>query len=480
MKLLAEIWPHVTAALALVMSLVASGHAIIYKRDARAAIGWVGLIWVAPVVGALLYVLLGINRIKRKAAAMGDRVRCHFSPAVSLPDEATIRVALQDRPHLRSLLRLVDTLTDRPLVPGNRVTPLADGDSAFPAMLAAIDAAEHSVNLSTYIFDNDPAGRTFCDALGNATARGVEVRVLIDAVGARYSFPSMERPLRHRGVRTARFLPTAVPWRLPYMNLRNHRKLLVIDGKVGFTGGMNIRQGHLVGKNPPHPIRDLHFRLDGPVVGHLQEVFVEDWHYATHEILDGDGFFPPLDLKGPVLARGISDGPDEDLGKLRWSLLGAVACAQSSIRILTPYFIPDSAAITALNVAAMRGIAVDIVLPETNNLALVKWASRSLFWQLLEGGCRIHLSEGPFDHTKLVIVDGLWSLIGSANWDPRSLRLNFEFDVECYDAGLADELNAVFAHKLVRSREVTLRDVDARGLGARLRDGMARLFSPYL
>jgi cardiolipin synthase len=196
--------------------------------------------------------------------------------------------------------------------------------------------------------------------------------------------------------------------------------------------------------------------------------------------LDGDLWFPTLEPQGSILARGISDGPDEDLDKLRLTLLGAIACAQSSVQIVTPYFLPDSALITSLNVASMRGVQVDILLPAVNNLTAVQWASTALWWQLLEYGCRIWLTPPPFEHTKLMLVDRHWSLVGSGNWDPRSLRLNFEFNVECYDRQLAARLGALVDDKLARSRPVTLADVDGRKLPIKLRDGVARLFSPYL
>ncbi len=231
----------------------------------------------------------------------------------------------------------------------------------------------------------------------------------------------------------ALFLPRWLPRVTPYANLRNHRKILVVDGRCGFTGGMNIREGHYPEVRPRHPIQDLHFRVEGPVVAHLQEAFAEDWVFCSGELLQGERWFPPLEPAGVSPVRGIADGPDEDFEKLRLTLLGALACARSSVLIVTPYFLPDAGLITALNVTALRGVAVDIVLPERNNLRLVQWASTALLWQVLEQGCWVWLSPPPFDHSKLMVVDGTWALVGSANWDPRSLRLNFEFNLECYD-----------------------------------------------
>jgi cardiolipin synthase len=227
-------------------------------------------------------------------------------------------------------------------------------------------------------------------------------------------------------------------------------------------------------------VRDLHFRVQGPVVAHLQEIFADDWFFTTGEPLRGDPWFPQLVGCGPTIARGIVDGPDEDFEKLRWTILGALAAAQRSVRIATPYFLPEPTIIAALNLAAMRGVSVSILVPSKSNLPFVQWASVAHWWQVLERGCRIWLSPPPFDHSKLFVVDDCWSLVGSTNWDPRSLRLNFEFNVECYDPELARTLAGWFDEQLSVSRETTLAEVDGRSLPVRLRDGAARLLTPFL
>jgi cardiolipin synthase len=347
-------------------------------------------------------------------------------------------------------------------------------------MLSAIDAAERSVTLLSYIFDCDRAGIRFHDALVRAQNRGVDVRVLIDDVGARYSRPRMHRRLSASGVLATTFLPTRVPRLFKYANLRNHRKILIVDGKTAFTGGTNIREGHWLAQNPKSPVQCVHFRLDGPVVAQLQEVFSADWAFATGESLEGERWFPDLERAGPVFARGIAGGPDEDFERLTDVLLAALSAAREQVRIVTPYFLPEVQLLRALNVAAMRGVDVRIYLPSKNNIPLVQWASTDLFWQLLEKGCRIFLTPPPFDHTKLFVIDQVWALIGSTNWDPRSLRLNFEFNVECYDEALAGELVELIHRKGEQAREVTLEQVDGRMFLVRLRDGAARLCTPYL
>jgi cardiolipin synthase A/B len=478
--LIANAW--ILGVVGLVLNVVASAHAVLYKRDPRSAVLWVILVWMVPLGGAVCYFLLGVNRIRRHAMSLRGGQEKHLSvPSVAAYSPETVGHCLsEESKHLSRLASLVDKVVDRPLLPGNRLQLLRNGDEGYPAMLEAIEQARRSISLATYIFDNDPVGREFAQVLGKAAERGVEVRVLIDDAGLRYSWPSILHVLAQRRVKTARFLPSLAPWRLTTMNLRNHRKLLVVDGQTGFTGGMNIRAGHWLSRYPKKGVQDMQFRVEGPVVAHLQETFVDDWSFVTGETLRGEAWFPHLEWRGPVLARGIADGPDEDFEKLRWTLLGALTAAHRRILVMTPYFLPDPAVISALNLAAMRGVAVDIVLPARNNLLMVQWATQAILWQVLERGCRVWMTPPPFDHSKALLVDDCWSLIGSANWDQRSLRLNFEFNLECYDPDLATTLRQWIDEKIARSRQIRLADADGRPVAIRLRDGLARLMIPFL
>ncbi len=476
-------WPLLTAVAGIGMPLIASAHAILYKRDSRATVGWVGLIWLAPLVGVVLYVLLGINRVKRRVAGKRGHESTHITELEAFAcSEAEFSSKLpEDRTHLLEMCRLGKSLSGLQLLKENSVEVLSDGDAAYPAMLAAISGARQSVTMATYIFDNDSVGRQFLDALAAAVTRGVDVRVIIDAVGARYSIPPMIPLLRRHGIRAAHFMPRPFLWRMPYFNLRNHRKILISDGRIGFSGGMNIRRGHLLSLNPPHPVRDVHFRLAGPVVHQLQATFVEDWQFATGELLAGERWFPkPRGGGASVYARAIPDGPDKDMDKMNLTFQGALASAHQSVRIVTPYFLPERPLISALNTCALRGVRVDIVLPEESNLRMVSWAAAAQMWQILEWGCNVWLSPGHFDHAKLMVVDGALSLIGSSNWDPRSLRLNFELGVECYDLDLARRIDSLIEGRIARARRLTREEVNGRPLLVKLRDGFARLGAPYL
>ncbi len=473
-------WPFIVGGLDLLLALFVSGHILLHKRDVRAAVGWIGLVWLAPVVGSLAYLVLGINRIQRRGAEIHASMSRSPVPRGLPADLLPQTVSYSVEPALRPLAAAVDRVTRSELLPGNRIDFLRNGDAAFPAMLEAIRKADSTVALETYIFDHDRAGIAFIDALSEAAARGVEVRVLIDGVGARYSKPRVPGVLRERGVRVAEFMSGILPWRMPYLNLRNHRKILVVDGSVGFTGGMNIREGGYLHLDTPSPLRDLHFRLEGPVVAQLADGFAQDWTFTTGEHLADKVWWPPLAPCGDALARGVPDGPDDDFEKLHWTILAGLMAARRRVRIVTPYFLPDQALMSALNVVALSGSRVDIVLPEVNNLRIVGWAMRSQLAQVMEFGCRVWLSPPPFDHTKLMLVDDAWALFGSGNWDPRSLRLNFEFNVECYDSELVGKLDGLVSGLIDDARPLSRDELDRRSLPLKLRDGAAWLFSPYL
>lgn len=473
----ADLLPLAVSTLHLVAAGAVTVDAVLRKRHVSAAFGWVGLAWLAPVVGPLLYVCFGINRIRRNASQL--RLQATWESAGTLIGHGA-PVATIQRASFAGLALVGERMTGSPLLAGNTVEPLVDGDEAFPAMLAAIDAAERTITLLSYIFDSDSVGLRFLSSLHAAHERGVKVRVLIDDVGARYARPSMARLLREAGVPVATFLPTRLSARFRYANLRNHRKILVVDGRHGFTGGMNLRAGHWVARQPPSPILCLHFRVAGPLVADLQRTFAVDWAFTTGEHLRGDDWFPSLQPVGSVASRGVADGPDADLDNILNLLLAAIAVATQRIRIVTPYFLPDDAVLRSLQVAALRGVAVDIVVPAKSNVPVMDWAMAPQFGWLLKSGCRLHLTGPVFDHTKLLTVDGYWSMIGSTNWDARSLRLNFEYNVECYDAALAARLDGLIDAKIAHSRPLELQDLERLPLHVRLRNGLARMLQPYL
>ncbi|KMO40440.1 phospholipase D-like domain-containing protein [Methylobacterium aquaticum] len=466
----ASIQADVLAPIGLAVAVAVTVHALLRKREVSAAIGWIGLVWLSPMLGSLLYVTFGINRVSRRARRLpvlpGPR------PGAPPPPVAEVPEAFQP------LKQAVGRISGLPLVAGNRIRRYRHGDEAYPAMLAAIGEATTSVALSSYIMRDDDSGRAFAEALDAARSRGVAVCVVIDGIGSGYFFPAMYRRLRALGIPAGLFMHSALPWRMPFLNLRTHKKLLLVDGRVGFVGGVNIADENIMAKNPPEPVRDSHFRIDGPVVGQLAQAFWRDWAFVKGEDLEGPAWFPAIAPVGPSLARVVTSGPDADIEKIEFVVLEAVATARRSVRLATPYFLPSEMLLTALGLAAMRGVTVDVIIPQASNHRVVDWATRAHVGPLLEAGARIWLDRPPFDHSKLMVVDETWCFVGSANWDSRSFRLNFELNVEVYDTDFAADLDGLMRAKM--ERRLTAQDLNSRGMAVRLRDAAVRLLLPYL
>ena len=455
----------------LVLALGVTGHVLLHKREVAAATAWIGFAWIAPMWGTLFYFMFGINRVVRRAR----KVRQPRAPRRRATDHPVDRLA----DHIVPLERAVRRITNRNAERRNSVAVFHDGDEAYPAMLDAIAGATGSVALSSFIMRDDGIGVRFAEALKAAQGRGVAVRVLVDGIGSGY-FSPIKRRLDRMNVPAAQFMHSLTPWRMPFLNLRSHKKLLVVDGRVGFTGGLNISDANLVAQRPPYPVSDTHFRFEGPVVTQLLDVFAQDWEFTTGEAIAGEPWFPDPDEAeaGEILARVITSGPDQDLEKIRAVLMEACACAQRSIKLMTPYFLPGAETVSALTLAALRGVRVDVIVPARSDHRFVDLAMRAHIAPLMEAGVRFWSSPPPFNHSKLMVVDKLWSLVGSANWDMRSLRLNFEMNVEVYDPAVAEQLDGFM--KGHQTAKLHLREINARSLPVKLRDAALRLLLPYI
>ncbi|RJT33377.1 phosphatidylserine/phosphatidylglycerophosphate/cardiolipin synthase family protein [Mesorhizobium waimense] len=478
-------WPQLILIISVAMAAVGIAHAIMTKEDVRAATGWVGVMLLSPFLGAIIYTVAGINRIRRATISAQRPTAGETATAERERDIASEELIFERYgQRFAGLKTLGDRVARRALTSGNTITILKTGDEAYAVMCRAIDDAQRSILLETYIFDNDDVGRLFVDSLAGAVRRGVSVRVLIDAVGVRYSVPSILKLLQEANVTVDLFNGNIVMGlRLPYANLRTHRKILVVDGMVAFTGGMNIRKGFSAEFAGSTSAGDTHFQVTGPVVADLFSVAAEDWRFAGNEALRGDAWqvdkpLPPPDQ--PMLVRAVASGPDASIETNHKLLMGAFSVARKSIRIMSPYFLPDRELISALTTAARRGVEIDIVVPAVNNLFLVDRAMTAQFDQVLKHYCRVWRHAGAFDHSKLLSVDGVWAYIGSSNLDARSLRLNFEIDMEVLDAGFAAEIEARIGSAIQSATQVTLDALKARPFIVRLFDRVLWLGSPYL
>jgi len=454
----------------------AAGHALLNKRDPRSAWGWILASILMPLVGPLLYYFLGINRAHWRARhALGSRTT---SVAPTATASRTLPGLLTpEQKEREELVRIGGAMSGRPLLPGNRVTPLFSGEQAYPAMLEAIAGAQHSVWLSSYIFSGAGIGEQFARALSDAQTRGVTVRVLLDGIGDLYYRPRGSALLRRHGVVVRLF---HVPRRFPpmlHLNLRNHRKLLIVDGRTAFLGGMNIGDHHYAAAHRRATL-DLHFGVEGPVVRQLEQVFAADWHYAAAEALAlAEEDLPP---SGAAFCRALTDGPNEELETIQLVMLGALATAHRCVHIMTPYFIPTPELAGALQATALRGVEVVLILPERSNLPWLDWAARHWLRPHLQREIRVFWRKPPFAHSKMFLVDDYYALVGSANLDSRSLRLNFEVMLESYDTDLIASLGQHFAEVRRESRELDLKELETQPLTARLRNAACWLFSPYL
>lgn len=473
------LWTITLALTSIIAAIFALAHLLLRHRDYRSAAFWTALVVFSPLAGPLFYVFFGINILRRRGKQYRSGSHEPWRDAVPEHPLPFMTDSVEAHEH-QQFAKTLDRISRFCFTSGNQITALHNGDEAMPRMLEAIRGAQHSVSLASYIFESIGIGADFVTELSNAAKRGVEVRVMVDDAGTRYSWPPVVDALQRAGVNARRFMPSRMILRLITMNLRNHRKIMVVDGATAFTGGMNIREGNMLARKPAHPVHDLHFEVSGPVVAQIQRVFAEDWAFCTGEVLGGPAWFPALSATGQTSAIGIVDGPDEDLEVMPAAFFAALNAARNEVQIITPYFLPTPILMASLRLCAIRGVKVTILTPAQNNIPFVAWAAQTLYPELLAVGCRIFESPPPFDHSKFFLIDGVWSFFGSTNWDPRSLRLNFEFNLACHDTDLARRLGAELNARLALSREVTCASLESAPVLQRLRNGFARLFIPVL
>ncbi len=486
-------WIATGSVLHLMAFLLVCMHCLRYRREATSTLLWMFVAWSFPGLGPLLFLTFGIDRVSSRGQS--KRIQNAILREARTAHEQSIPMAywrgipgLQaelENPVEQRLNRALDALgSDFPLLTGNQLHPLITGDEAYPAMLHAIRQAQNHIHLQCFIIRNDPLARNIFDALAEKARSGVSVRILYDRFGSTQAIlTGFFRRYRHIPHFEIQGWTQVNPLRRRFqVNLRNHRKVLVVDGTHAFFGGINLADINLsTASRAAH--RDYHFEAKGPIVQQLQYAFLQDWFFMSQtnvETLLQEKLFPAITSDGRIPARILQGGPAspghaiEDM----FFLLAEQACSQ--LLIVTPYFVPTASLLNALRAAALRGVRVSLILPRKNNHLAAGWAARALFEEMLAAGIRIFLRDPPFLHAKAMIVDARIVTIGSANWDLRSLRLNYETNVVLYDESTADALKAQILEDEQNSTELQESTWRRRPMWQRLLENACSLLSPVL
>ncbi|MBL8896349.1 MAG: cardiolipin synthase [Planctomycetes bacterium] len=450
------------------------------RRETSTIYGWALAIVFLPILGMLLFFLVGLNRVPRRL----QRRRRHAEIFASrMPEKSPRAVGLEERRAAtgwRSLPVLAEHLGAAPMREGNAIAFFDDGREVFRRIFQDIANAKHHVHLEKYIFRSDHLGMALIDLLIERCRAGVEVRVLIDALGALGTSKQLRR-LREAGGRTARFLPLFAGLNRFAPNLRNHRKIVICDGAIGFVGGLNVGDEYLGRRFRDRAWYDAHLRIEGPAVADLQRVFVEDWDFAQGEMLSAPAFFPQRGDHGHERLQIVPSGPDLELSANRSLYFTAASLAREQLRIASPYVVPDAGIRDALVHAAMRGVRVSLLTqgwPPDKRLPYR--CARFYFEDLLAAGVRIYEYLPGMMHAKMLVADQAWASVGTSNLDSRSFRLNFEVDATSDTPSFVARVAARFDAALRDAREVDARSFAARPLRHRLGERIAHLFAPLL
>lgn len=480
---------HVASFLAIVL------HALKRRRNASATILWIFVAWSLPVIGPLCYLAFGIDRVPSKGLvrrAANQAMLTHRRQRDADSSSFSVR-------HLRFHTRreelegtLVHALShsldaflpDHLMLSGNVVVPLVSGDEAYPLMLESIRNARHHIHLQSFIIHRDSVGKMFLEALAAKAREGVKVRLLFDRFGSTHAhFGGMFRMYRHIPNLEIQGWTQANPLKRQFqVNLRNHRKSLIVDGHLAFFGGINIANENVCSKRGP-AIRDYHFRVEGPLVHELQYTFLSDWYFMTEQspdVLLCQEHFPEMLSTGPVRARIIDSGPSAHPGLPGEAFFNAITMAQHQILITTPYFVPPRDILRAVMAAARRGVDVRLIVPEKNNHRYAGLASRALYEELLEAGVQIYQRKPPFIHAKSMVIDDAVALVGTANLDVRSLELNYETTILFEEPQAVARMKQLAHEEMEQSSEITLNEWLQRSPSQKLGENLCALMTPVL
>ncbi len=457
---------------------------ILEKRSPFKTAAWVLVLVLLPVAGMIFYLFFGQEYRKRKLfsrkglRSLNTFRKFSFQQLRRLEETFSgIDEKIHDK---KNIVRLLLNNSDALLTTGNHLKILNGAEETFAAEFEAIHKAKHHIHLEYYIIDNDKAGNRLKDLLIEKSHEGVEVRVIIDDVGSWGLGDKYISTLRDNGVEVYSFMEVRFPRLTSQVNYRNHRKILVVDGVIGFTGGINIADRYLEGVKGIGPWHDMHLQLKGDAVTCLQVVFAADWYFVIHENLSGKNYFPPFTRKKGIPVQISASGPDSDWESIGQAFFSAIAGARDKVYIVTPYLMPPPQIVTALKVAALSNVDVRIIIPQKSDAVIPRWSSLSYIEEFLEAGIKIYFFEKGFIHSKYMVVDTVFSTIGSTNLDFRSMETNFEVNAFVYDRGFSGKLEKQFRADLKGSRQVILEEWKERKWHWKLRESLAHIVSPML
>lgn len=488
-------WVVVSTIIHILAFIAVTLHALRRRRNASATILWIFVTWSVPLFGPLLYLSFGVDRVpmKGRAARTANRLmekqrsQLHKKQSMASLGHLDFQTKTEELSSdlTRKLNRSFDVLNpEHPLLAENRIEPLLCGDQTYPLMLQAINNAKHHIHLQSFIIHRDDTGRLFLEALKKKAESGVKVRLLFDTFGSTHAYlGGLFRKYSTLPNFEIHGWTQANPLKRQFqINLRNHRKNLVIDGKTAFFGGVNISGDNLTTENQK-AIRDYHFRVEGPLVHELQYAFLLDWYFMTRNPIESllkASHFPAAKSAGTAYARILNSGPSAPPELAGEAYFNAIVSAEKQIRIVTPYFVPTIDILKALRSAARRGVDVSIVVPEKNNHYYAGMASKALFEELLNSGVRIFLRQPPFIHAKAMIIDDCVALVGTANLDVRSLELNYETMVLFEDQEAVSALKQMILEDISLSTELNLNQWLKRPSSQKLAENLCALMTPVL
>lgn len=457
---------------------------IIDKRDPVKTLSWIIVMTMLPVVGIMLYIMFGQNFRKRKIFKQKGRFDSNRIDSIISRQLYAVNSPLTlNYPEVtagRDVITLLLNACRAPITYNNDIRILNDGTETFETIFEEILKAQSSIHVEYYIIRDDTLGRTFAELLCSKAAEGVQVRLIYDSLGSLGLPRRYIRQLRDAGVEVEEFMPVIFPLFTSKINYRNHRKIIVIDGKVAFTGGLNVADRYITGTPKLGDWRDTHLRIEGKAAHTLQAIFITDWHFVHHVQLDEELYFAKTESKEGVAMQIASSGPDSDWASIMQGYFCAITKARNHIYISTPYFLPNEALLTAIKVASLGGVDVRIMLPFRSDSKIVYWATRSYISELVEAGVKVYLYYGGFNHSKLLMIDSMMSSIGTANMDIRSFEDNFEVSALIYNSPKTIELEERFLSDLEKATLIVKSDWEVRPQRHRFYEAFARLLSPLL